>query len=337
VSATDFTFRDGERVIRFAEGAAAEASGLIEAQGFAGYALLTTNRALDSAPPGVEIGAEVVLYVPHGAVPDAAAAVREAVAGRPMVALGGGRVVDAAKAIAGADGLRCAAIPTTLAGSSFTPFHRMPAGVADFSFVRPALAVCDSALMSSAPMPGLAATAMNALAHAFESLYAPGANPVAEGAALRSAELFARGLAADPPVAGEIALAAVLAGWAVGTTGLAVHHALCQTVVREAGTPHAQTNAVILPHSVAFMAERAPSAVAALAGALGAMGDDPEEAAPRVAELAALAGPRTLGELGIDEDDLPAIASAAASHPGMGGTPGGVTEQDLIGLLGRAL
>jgi alcohol dehydrogenase class IV len=61
-------------------------------------------------------------------------------------------VIDAAKAIAGVDGLRCAAIPTTLAGSSFTPFHRMPAGVEDFSFVRPALAVCDPALMASAPM-----------------------------------------------------------------------------------------------------------------------------------------------------------------------------------------
>jgi maleylacetate reductase len=270
-----------------------------------------------------------------------------------MVALGGGRVIDAAKAIAGADGLRCAAIPTTLAGSSFTPFHRMPTGVEDATFVRPALAVCDPALMASAPTPGLAATAMNALAHAVESLYAPGANPVAEGAALRSTALFARGLPADPPVAEDLALAAVLAGWAVGTTGLAVHHALCQTIVRGVGVPHAQTNAVMLPHTVAFMADRAPGAVAALAGALEAAGGEPAvsaggeralpadegsaAAAAKVAELAALAGPRTLAELGVAEAQIPRVASAAVTHPGMGGTPGGVTEQDLRRLLARAL
>lgn len=333
---SDFTFRDGDRLIRFARGAAGESLDLIEQQGLGGYVLLTTERASRAAPPGLEAAAEVVLMVPHCPVPEAAAAVRGSVAGRPIVALGGGRVVDAGKAIAGADGLRCAAIPTTLAGSPFTPFHRMPAGVEDFTFVRPVLAVCDPALMASSPMPDLAATAMNALAHAVESLYAPGANPVAEGAALRSAALLARALPADPPVVEDAALAAVLAGWAVGTTGLALHHALCQTIVRQAGTPHARTNAVMLPHSVAFMADRAPRAIAGLAGALAADGEDPTTAAPKVAVLAALAGPPTLGALGVKVSDLPAIASAAAAHPGMGGTPGGVTEQELGALLARA-
>ena len=333
----DFTFRDGERLIRFARGAVAEAPGLIEAQGLGGYALLSTERALGSAPAALEAGAAATLNVPHGSVPDAAAAVRDGVAGRPIVALGGGRVIDAAKAIAAADGLRCAAIPTTLAGSSFTPFHRMPAGVEDFTSARPVLAVCAPELMASAPMPGLAATALNALAHGVEALYAPGANPVTEGAALRAASLFARGLPANPPVAEDIALGAVLAGWAVGTAGLAVHHALCQTIVREARTPHAQTNAVMLPHTVAFMADRAPRAMSALAGALGGAGDDSAAASAKVAELAALAGPRTLTALDVVEAQLSAVAAAAAGHPGMAGTPGGVSKAELRGLLVRAL
>ena len=336
VPKADFTLRDGERLIRFSEGALHEAPQLIDAQGLGGYALLTTERALHDAPTALGDGAQVVLHVPGGPVPEAAAAVRDGVGGRPMVAFGGGRVVDAAKAIAGADGLRCAAVPTTLAGSSFTPFHRMPAGVEELTFVRPALAVCDPVLMASAPMPGLAATAMNALAHAVESLYAPGANPVAEGAALRAAALFARGLPADPPVAEDVALAAVLAGWAVGTTGLAVHHALCQTIVRETDTPHAQTNAVMLPHTVAFIAERAPGPIGALAGALGA-GDDPGLAAGGVSELASLAGARTLGELGFDGGQIPTVAAAAAAHPAMGATPGGVGQQELEELLRAAL
>ena len=60
--------------------------------------------------------------------------------------------------------------------------------------MRPALVIADPALMASQPMPDLAASAMNALAHAVEALYTPLANPVAEMAALRAAELIAEGL-----------------------------------------------------------------------------------------------------------------------------------------------
>ena len=334
MSSVEFTFRDGERVIRFAPRALAEAPGLIEAHGLDHYALLTTERALAVAPPALRRGAALVLDVPQGPVPEAAAALRGKVGTRPLVALGGGRVVDAAKAVAAAEGLRCAAIPTTLAGASFTPFHRMPAGIQEYGSLRPALAVCDPALMASAPMPGLAATAMNALAHAVESLYAPGANPVAEGAALRAASLIAEALPAEPPRAGGLALGAVLGGWAIGSAGLALHHGLCQTIVRTAGTPHAETNAVMLPHSVAFMAGRATAEIGRLARALGVAGDDGPGA---VAKLAALAGARTLSELGMAERDADRVAAAALDHPAVAKTPGGVSEGDIRELLRAAL
>jgi len=335
MSSAGFTFRDGERIISFGPGVLAAAPAELARAGFDRYALLTTERTLADTPAAVETGAATVLLVPRGPVPDAAAAVRDGVQGRPIVALGGGRVVDAAKAIAAADGGRVAAIPTTLAGSSFTPFHRMPAGVEGYGLTRPAVALCDPAAMASAPMPGLAATAMNALAHATEALYAPGANPVSEGAALRAAGLFARGFAGDPPARADLALAAVLAGWAVGTAGLAVHHALCQTIVRATGTPHAETNAVMLPHSVAFMAGRASEAIAALAAALGRAGA--EDAAPGVATLAALAGPRRLADLGVEPEELEAIVAATLEHPGVAMTPGNVSRADLEALVTAAL
>jgi alcohol dehydrogenase class IV len=200
--------------------------------------------------------------------------------------------------------------------------------------IRPVLAVCDPELMASAALPGLAATAMNALAHAVEALYAPGANPVAEGAALRAAELLARGLAEDPPSRSDLALGAMLAGWAVGTTGLAVHHALCQTIVRVAGTPHAATNAVMLPHSIAFMADRAPREIAALGDALGGHGD----AATAVASLAARSLVTSLGQLGFEGGPAAEIASVALHHPGIAATPGArVTHDDVHGLLAAAL
>jgi alcohol dehydrogenase class IV len=273
-------------------------------------------------------GAQAVLHIPSGPVPDAAAAVRSGVEGRPLVALGGGRVIDAAKAIGGADGLPVAAVPTTLSGAELTPFHRMPAGVDAFKLVRPSLVIADPALMASQPMPALAASAMNALAHAVEALYTPLANPVAEMAALRAAALIAAGVRPDEPERESLALGALLAGYAVGQTGLAIHHAVCQTIVRVCGTPHAQTNAVMLPHFVRFMEPRAPREMGLLREALGT----------DLQALAARAGVTTLGELGVTEDDLPRIMEGVAQRGDIAAnTPGAPSVGEIRAVVRRAL
>jgi alcohol dehydrogenase class IV len=273
-----------------------------------------------------------VLDVPPGGVPEAAAAVRDGVGGRPVVALGGGRVVDSAKAIGGADGLSVAAVPTTLSGAEMTPFHRMPAGVDQFSLVRPALVVAAPALMASQPMPDLAASAMNALAHAVEALYTPLANPVAEMAALRAAELIAQGLDVKGPDRPALALGAVLAGYAVGQTGFAVHHAVCQTIVRVCGTPHSQTNAVMLPHFVRFMEPRAPTEIRMLGDALGG------HARERVAGLSSQSGVTRLGELGVTEADLPRMMEGVAQRGDIAAnTPGAPTQDELRAAIERAI
>jgi len=206
-----------------------------------------------------------------------------------------------------------------------TRFHRMPAGVESYGLVRPALVVAEPALMASQPMPDLAASAMNALAHGVEALYGPMRSPVTSMAALRAVELFESGLAGAEPQRDDLALASVLAGYAVGCAGFAVHHAICQTTVRVLGTPHAQTNAVMLPHSVAFVAERDPAALQGVA---------PDA----IVRLAALAGVTTLGELGVTDDRLDEVVEAVLQHPAIGNTPGGPpTTAELRDLLAKAL
>src|SRR5947207_531056 len=106
----DFTWIDAERLIRFGGAALAEAPELLEQRGFKGFALLTTPRAEQQAAELVRL-ADVVLHVPGDPVPEAAAAVRGEVGGRPIVAVGGGRVIDSAKAIGGADRVEVAAVP----------------------------------------------------------------------------------------------------------------------------------------------------------------------------------------------------------------------------------
>jgi alcohol dehydrogenase class IV len=335
--ARDFGWIDGERLIRFASGVAAEAPDVLAGRGFERFALLTTERAAAQAPALVEAAA-AVLHVPGGAVPEAAAAVRGDVDGRPLVALGGGRVVDAAKGIAGADGLSCAAVPTTLSGAPMTSIHRMPAGVESWRLVRPSLVVADPDLMASQPEEARAASALNALAHAAEALYGPMANPVSELVALRAASLLARGLepAAEEEARVDLALGAILAGYAVGAAGFALHHVVGQTLVRVTGAPHARAYAVLLPHTLRAMASRAPHAVADLAAALGAE-RRPEAAPERVAELAALSGVSRLSEIGVKPGDVDAIVEQILARPDLSNTPEPPDEDELRALVERAL
>jgi alcohol dehydrogenase class IV len=291
------------------------------------FVLLTTPRF---GPPLTEAATEVV-HVAPGRVDEVSAAllaVHSFSSDLLLVAYGGGRVIDTTKAIAGAVGAPCAAVPTTLSGAEMTPFHRTPAGVEGARLVRPGVVLADPALMASAPMPGLAASAMNALAHALEALYTPLANPVTTMAALRAATELSAGISASPPDREALALGALLAGYASGSTGIAVHHAVCQTLVRETGTPHAETNAVMLPHSVALMSSRAPEVVADFTRALA-----PYE----LTSLAALAGHSRLSTLGVGEQQLPGVARTVAEHPLIANTPQPPGEQELLELLRGAL
>jgi alcohol dehydrogenase class IV len=279
-----------------------------------------------------------VVTVPGGPVPEAAAAVRPAAGGRPLVALGGGRVVDAAKAVAAADGLPCAAVPTTLAGSPLTRVHRLPDGVSGVDLVRPSLAIYDPALTASQPLPELARRAMNALAHAVESLYARRRSPVTDMAALRAAALIGVGLGRRDPDRDELALGALLAAYAIGGSGFSLHHPACQTLVAVVGTPHAATNAAMLPHCVRFLATRAPQAIGRLAAALGAPRPDPSLAADRVAALAARGEATGLAQLGVEPGQLDAVVEGLERRPEVAGTPGGrPTAAELHALLTAAM
>lgn len=331
-----FTWIDSDRLIRYGPGVASQAVDVLAGRGFERYALLTTARASAQVPALAE-AADVVLQVPSGGVPEAAAAVRGDVGGRPIVALGGGRVIDSGKAIGGADGLEVAAIPTTLSGAEFTRFHRMPAGVDEFTLVRPSVVIADADLMASQPMPGVAASALNAMAHAVESLYTPLTNPGAQLCGLQAIELIASGLGEAEPERSRLALGAVLAGWASGSAGYAFIHVLCQTTVRVAGTPHAQTYAVMLPHGLRLLESRVPELLTQIASALGAGDPTPELAAARAAHLAAQAHVLRLSTLGVTEEHLPEIVKQASARAELHNTPAAPDADELESLLRAAL
>jgi alcohol dehydrogenase class IV len=334
----NFIWRDAGRVVVFRAGGVEDAPQLLAENGMTDFALLSTGRRLAGAPALASAATtihEVRPGSPASAVPDAAAALLESATAANLVALGGGRTIDTAKAIAAVTGARVAAIPTTMSGAEMTGIHRLPAGAEDRvrALVRPTLVIADPDPMTSAPEPELRASSMNALAHGADSLYTPFANPVSRMTALRGAELIARALDEGPAERERdlLALGSILCGYAIDSAAFSIHHVVCQTLARVCDIPHAQTNAAILPRAMAFMAGRAADRLAPLAEALET---DPDRIEERLLRLGG--DPLGLGDLGADRGRLPQAIDSMLLRPELAFTPEPPTRADLEKLIQAA-
>jgi alcohol dehydrogenase class IV len=326
-----FDWRDGERLIRFGRGVAADA---VAALGGPGYQLFTTSRA-GAVLPAVAEAAAGVHHVAAGEVPELAAAALEETRGDGrIVALGGGRVIDVAKAVAAARGVRsgdeasgrgrCAramAIPTTLSGAEMTRGHRHALGVPDETpRVRCAVVVCDPELAASQPFEELVASACNALGHAVEAPCTVSANPVATLAAGEAARLLIGAFDGDEPDREALALGALLAGYALDGTGLGLHHVMAQTLVRRGLAGHGQANAVLLPHTAAALRRRCAEGVS-------------DDAVAGAARLLDLSGARVVAS----EAEIDACVEAAAARSELAATPPVAGREELRGIYAAAL
>jgi alcohol dehydrogenase class IV len=334
----NFVWRDAGRTVVLRASGVDDAPQLLAEHGMEPFELLSTQRHLAAAPQLVSTAAAVhdlPAADPATAVPETSAALLDAVRSPNLVALGGGRAIDTAKAIAAVTGARVAAIPTTMSGAEMTGIHRLPAGAEDRvkALVRPALVIAEPAAMTSAPEPELRASSMNALAHGADSLYTPFANPVSRMTALRGAELIAASLDEDPTERNRnaLALGSLLCGYAIDSGSFALHHVVCQTLVRICGGSHAGINAAILPRAMAFMAPRALDNLQPLATALGTQ---PSEIESRILELGG--NPPGLGDQGADRSKLPQALESMLLRPELAFTPEPPTRDDLEALIEAA-
>lgn len=331
----EFTWRDAGRTVLCRAGGVGGAAAALAEHGFAEFELLSTPRALAGA--GELAGAAAAVHeVGLGAVPGLAAALLDRVRGRHLVALGGGRVIDTAKAIAAVSGAEVAAIPTTMSGAEMTGIHRLPAGAEQRArgLVRPSLVIADPVAMTGQPEARLRASSINALAHGVDSLYTPFANPLSRIAALRGSELIATALdqeRGERDVA-SLALGSLLCGYAIDSGLFGLHHVACQTLVRVCGSPHAETNAAILPRAMTLLATRAPKEMEEAATAIGA---EPGNVEGRVLSLGG--NPPGLGAAGADKDKLEEAIGAMLQRPELTFVPGSsLSAADLKELIGSA-
>jgi alcohol dehydrogenase class IV len=329
-----FVWRDAGRAVVFRGGGIEDAPQLLAENGMEPFELLSTQRHLAGAA-GLVGAAEAVHEIAPGGVPEAAAIALGSVRAPNLVALGGGRAIDTAKAVASVTGARVAAIPTTMSGAEMTGIHRLPAGAENRvrGMVRPGLVIADPEAMTSAPEAELRLSSMNALAHGADSLYTPFSNPVSEMTALRGAALISAALDESPAARDReaLALGSLLCGYAIDSGMFALHHVICQTLVRVCGTPHAGTNAAILPRAMAFMVPRAPEKLQLLAEALGTL---PHEIEARI--LALGGNPPSLSEQGGDPAKLPQAVEAMLQRPELSFAPEPPSRSDLEQLIDSA-
>lgn len=316
----------------YGPGAAGQAPELLSDE----YVVITTARARDTAP-GVIEAAAAVHEVPAGRVDELAGELRGQVRGELLVALGGGRVIDVAKALAAADPpRRVAAIPTTLSGAEMTPIHRHAAGVdPSTQRVRPVIVVNDPAICASQPRAALAASAANALGHAVEGPLTPLSHPVARMAGIEAGRLIGRGFIQNESLGQAareaLALGALLAGYAIGSSGYGLHHVLSQTLARFTPAGHGAANAAMLPASLRALRRRDPHGY--LAELERALGEEPVALAVRLRDAAGLGG---LRDAGVSQAELDRCAEEAATRPELEMTAPAPSRDELRALYADA-
>ncbi|MFN8525321.1 MAG: iron-containing alcohol dehydrogenase [Chloroflexota bacterium] len=274
-----------------------------------------------------------------------------------IVALGGGAVLDTAKAIAmlapnggrlpdfmgtnkfARAGVPVIGVPTTAGtGSEVTRFTvitdaetRVKMLITDDKMVCRA-AIVDPSLLVEAPPRVTASAGVDALTHAIEAYVSKRANVLADTLALSAIRklVWSLPVAFDRPTDVDArtasAVAALEAGLAFSNSSVCLVHGMSRPLGAVFGVPHGIANAMLLPTITRFSVEAAAERYADVAVALGAQpSDTPLETATRglriVEDLCETLRIPTLGGYGIELQALREIAPKMAQDALISGSP----------------
>lgn len=338
-----FTFPGLRSRVVFGSGTLAQVGGEVERLGHAKALVLSTpHQEREAQTLAASLGqlsagvlAQAVMHTPVEVTERALAAFQKSGADC-VVALGGGSTIGLGKALASRTGVDQVVIPTTYAGSEMTDILGETAdGVKKTRrdpSILPEVVIYDVDLTLSLPPELTVTSGLNALAHAAEALYAPDRNPIialmaAEAVRALKEALPAVKAAPDDKDARTLALyGAWLCSAALGNSTMSLHHKICHTLGGSFNTPHAETHAIMLPHTIGFNAQGAGEKLAPLAETF--------EATPGIGLFAfaeKLGSPTRLKDLGLSEADLDRAADIAVANPYSNPRPFG--RDDIRALL----
>lgn len=292
-----------------------------------------------------------------------------------IIGLGGGSVIDAAKAIAvlstngghildyeGVDQVTHAIPPlimipsTSGTGADLSQFcvitdteRRLKATLIGRALV-PNISITDPRLLTTMPEWLNAATGLDALTHGIEAYVSKAANPLTDVHALTAIRLVSGHLMQtidvpeDRAARAGMAQASLEAGLAFTNAILGATHAMSHQVGGALDLPHGVLNGVLLPHVIRFNAQHLPERYVPIAAALGVATEQlsAEEAAyaaaDKVRELADDVGvPKGLGELGVTLADIPLLSTNTFGDACLTTNPRDPSMDDVSELFRAAL
>ena len=202
-----------------------------------------------------------------------------------IIAIGGGSVIDTAKAVAviannpdnydvvsleGVDKSKnppmpIIAVPTTAGTGSETTMDYVITNTEQKrkmacmdSMVVPVVAILDTDIMAGLPLKMTAATAMDALTHAVESYLSKGAFDFSEMLSLKAVSLISANFLKviknlnDLEARKALAMAQYMAGMSFTNVGLGIVHSMAHPLSAFYDVPHGVANALILPYVLKF-------------------------------------------------------------------------------------
>lgn len=324
----DFVASSAAMRVRFGVGSRHAVGEEMERMGLARALILTTpQQAATGAEFAERLGAKAV-GVFSGAAMHTPVAISEEAAAKALemradcvVAVGGGSTTGLGKAIALRTDLPQIVVPTTYAGSEATAILGQTEDGRKTTIttpkVQPEVILYDAELVRSLPVGMTVTSALNAMAHAAEGLYAQNRSPISTLMAVEGLRAFRDALprvVANPDdlrARGETLYGAWLCGTVLGQVGMALHHKLCHTLGGSFDLPHAETHSVILPHAIAYNEGAAADLLAPVAEIFG--GPTPGAALHRFAQQ--MKAPLALRDLGLAEADLDRAADIATQNP----------------------
>lgn len=292
-----------------------------------------------------------------------------------IVAVGGGSVIDTAKAISiiitnpehsgvtsldGAvetrnKGLPLIALPTTAGTAAeatinyvITDEINMKKMVCVDVHDIPLCAIIDPDLMQGMPQSLAASTGMDALTHAMEGYITKAGWLIPDMFHINAMSLIYKNLEKaanekDDIAIEKLAYAQYIAGMGFSNVGLGIVHSMAHSLGAFFDTPHGVANALLLPHVLKFNGSVCPGLFRNMGNAFGLnMNNLSDEDAVStvvnaISDLSRRLGiPQTLREIGIPEEMLPQLAEQAINDACTPGNPREVTVEDIIKIYESA-
>ena len=343
----EFAVRSPNTRVRFGPGVRHQAGDEISRLGAKRSLILSTPQQAETARAVAEhIGDLVVgffsraeMHTPTSVTEDALSLATELEADC-LVAVGGGSTTGLGKAIAYRTDLLQVVVPTTYAGSEMTPILGQTEGGKKTTLsdpkVQPEVVLYDAELVATLPVGATVASALNAIAHAAEALYARDRNPLSTMLAIEGMRAFASALPKiidapeDLSARGETLYGAWLCGTVLGQVGMALHHKLCHALGGSFDLPHAETHAIVLPHAIAYNETAVADELMPVAEIFGS-----GKAGEALHAFAVKCGaPLALKDLGFARSDIDQAAEIASHNPYWNPAP--INQERIRNLLSNA-